>query len=165
MGRLFDAAAALIGVRSRVSYEGQAAVELEALARTVPPGGAPPYPVDQAWEGGKLVLDPRPLMTALVEGCERGTPVEQLAASFHEGLARGTVAVAVELALANGLPTVALSGGVFQNGRFSDLVSEGLVAHGLEVLVHRRVPPNDGGISLGQAAIASVSQHPPQMSD
>jgi len=165
MGRLFDAAAALLGVRSRVSYEGQAAVELEALARTVPPGGAPPYPVDRAWEGGKLVLDPRPLITALVEGNERGTPVEQLAASFHEGLARGTVEVAVELARANSLPTVALSGGVFQNGRFSDLVSQGLVAHGLEVLVHRTVPPNDGGISLGQAAIASVSQHPPQMSD
>jgi len=164
MGRLFDAVAALLGVRSRVSYEGQAAVELEALARSIPCGGAPAYPVYRAWEEEKLVLDPRPLVAAVVEEREKGTPVEQVAASFHEGLARGTVEVAVELAGVNNQQTVALSGGVFQNARFSDLVREGLASRGLEVLVHRTVPPNDGGISLGQAAIAAMAPGPPQMS-
>jgi len=164
VGRLFDAVAALIGVRSTVSYEGQAAIELEALARTIPTGEAPPYPVEQAWEDGKLVLDPRPLIASVVEGREKGTPVDQIAASFHEGLARGAVAAAVELARANGQQTVALSGGVFQNARFSELVDEGLVNEGLTVLVHRAVPPNDGGISVGQAAIAATARRPPEVS-
>ena len=91
--------------------------------------------------------------------------MEQLAASFHEGLAKGTVEVAVELARAHHQQTVALSGGVFQNPRFSGLVSKGLEAQGLEVLVHRAIPPNDGGISLGQAAIAALASQPPQVSD
>ncbi|MGA2037593.1 MAG: carbamoyltransferase HypF [Acidimicrobiales bacterium] len=164
VGRLFDAVAALVGVRSRVSYEGQAAIELEALARTIPPGDAPPYPVEQAWEDGKLVLDPRPLIASVIEGWGGGTPVAQLAASFHEGLARGAVAAAVELARVNSQQTVALSGGVFQNARFSELVNEGLANEGLTVLVHRTVPPNDGGISVGQAAIAAAAGRLPEVS-
>jgi hydrogenase maturation protein HypF len=163
-GRLFDAVAALVGVRSTVSYEGQAAIELEALARTIPAGEAPPYPMEQTWEDGKLVLDPRPLIVSVLEGREKGTPVAQIAASFHEGLARGAVAAAVELARVNNQQTVALSGGVFQNARFSELVNGGLASEGLTVLVHRTVPPNDGGISVGQAAIAATAHHPPQVS-
>jgi hydrogenase maturation protein HypF len=164
VGRLFDAVAALVGVRSTVSYEGQAAIELEALARTVPAGKAPPYPVERAWEDGKLVLDPRPLIASVLKGREKGTPVAQIAASFHEGLALGVVTAAVELARVNGQQAVALSGGVFQNARFSELVYEGLVEAGLTVLVHRAVPPNDGGISVGQAAIAAFAPRPPEVS-
>jgi hydrogenase maturation protein HypF len=90
--------------------------------------------------------------------------VAQLAASFHEGLARGAVAAAVELARVNSQQTVALSGGVFQNARFSELVNEGLANEGLTVLVHRTVPPNDGGISVGQAAIAAAAGRLPEVS-
>jgi hydrogenase maturation protein HypF len=157
MGRLFDAAAVLIGMRPVVSYEAQAAIELEALARSVPRSEAPMYPVDVDRDAaGMLVLDPVPLVAALVHGRASGVAPALLAAGFHESIGRATVAAAVDLAQTHGLRVAALSGGVFQNTRLSEIVEEGLEAAGLEVLVHRRIPPNDAGISIGQAAVAAA---------
>jgi hydrogenase maturation protein HypF len=151
MGRLFDAAAAIIVGRTRASYEGQAAVELEALARPVPPGAVPTVPMIERWAAGQLVLDPSPLLLAVLDMA----PGPDAAAVFHESVGRATVHAAITLAHGRGLETVALTGGVFQNARLTAIVSRGLNDAGLEVLVHRSVPPNDGGISVGQAAIAA----------
>jgi hydrogenase maturation protein HypF len=156
MGRLFDAVAALIGVRRRITYEGQAAIELEALANRAASVGVA-YPVALEWSGDILVLDPSPLIAAVISAMEKGEKGSQVAASFHEGVAAGAVSAAVQLARRHGMNTVALSGGVFQNGRLTRLVVAGLEAEGLDVLTHHQVPANDGGISIGQAAIASTA--------
>jgi len=167
-GRLFDAVAALLGIRSRVTYEGQAAIELEALASSVPPGEAPHYmlqvpePAAPAPGGGggvpvPIVLDPAPLVARILAERDRGTPVAVVAAGFHNGLGLAVADLACRLASARGLGTVALSGGVFQNARLTAVVAAAVEEAGLEVLVHRRVPPNDGGISIGQAAVAAAT--------
>jgi len=163
VGRLFDAVAALIGLRSRVTYEGQAAIELEMLARDVPRSSAPSYPVGVlhgAGTGGLDLLDPSPLVATVLEEIGRGTDPAVIAAGFHDCLGLATAGLAARLARDGGLDTVALSGGVFQNVRFSDIVEDALAAEGLRVLVHESVPPNDGGISIGQAAIAALGEPP-----
>jgi hydrogenase maturation protein HypF len=141
MGRLFDAVAAILGVRDTVSYEGQAAVELEYLAGEVP---AKPYP----WRFGET--------TELVADCyselERGRPREEIAARFHETVAAGAAQACAE---AGEPSTVVLSGGTFQNLRLLESTRRRLEALGFHVLSHRLVPPNDGGISYGQAAVAA----------
>jgi hydrogenase maturation protein HypF len=154
-GRLFDAVAALLGVRTVTTYEGQAAIELEALARRVAPSVTAELPLDLQEVDGRWVLDPSPTVRAVVEARARGEDPASTAAAFHRGLASATVTAATSVATARGLDTVALSGGVFQNGRLTELVTAGLEAAGLRVLVHRLVPPNDGGICLGQAAVAA----------
>ena len=158
MGRLFDAAAALLGIRSRVTYEAQAAIELEALARRVPRLDAPRYPgaveVDEA--GGVASLDPAPLLARLRVERDAGTPVPLIAAGFHEALGGAVAALAAELAGRHGLDTVVLTGGVFANARLTDVVEEALAGAGLRVLLHGHVPCGDGGISIGQAAIAAL---------
>ncbi len=158
VGRLFDAVAALLGCRTQVSYEAQAAIELEALARRVPRADAPVYrdvvPVSRA--GTLAVLDPAPLVATLVDRRDRGAEVPVLAAAFHETLGRAAADLAVDLATAHGLDTVALTGGVFQNARFSAIVEDALDAADLRVLVHERIPANDGGISIGQVVIAAA---------
>jgi hydrogenase maturation protein HypF len=164
VGRLFDAVAALLGLRPRVTYEGQAAIELEMLARAVPREAAPRYPVEVA-EGasgeGLDMLDPSPLIAAVLTALHAGEDRALIAAGFHEGLGRAAAELGARLARRQGLDTVALSGGVFQNVRFSDIVEDALLAEGLNVLVHESVPPNDGGISIGQAAIAALgTRHP-----
>jgi hydrogenase maturation protein HypF len=141
MGRLFDAVAALLGVRDEVSYEGQAAVELEQLAGDTV---AAPY----AWR----LSDAGPLVRAVVEDRESGRPAAEIAAAFHESVAAAAVAACADAAEPR---TVALSGGSFQNVRLLESTRAGLEAAGFRVLEHRRVPPNDGGISYGQAAVAS----------
>jgi hydrogenase maturation protein HypF len=157
MGRLFDAVAALLGLRSVVAYEAQAAVELEALARTVPRSEAPTYAVEVGRDGsGMVVLDPAPLIAALLDERARGTAPALLAAGFHESIGWAAAGAAIDVAGEHGLGTVALSGGVFQNLRLAEVVEEALVEAGLDVLVHRIVPPNDGGISIGQAAVAAA---------
>ncbi|MGO9151229.1 MAG: carbamoyltransferase HypF [Acidimicrobiales bacterium] len=163
VGRLFDAVAVLVGLRSQVTYEGQAAIELEVLARSVPRTSAPEYPteiVEAASPEGFDVLDPSPLIATVLTEVERGTDRSVIAAGFHEGLGRATAALGARLARRHGLDTVALSGGVFQNVRFSDIVEDALATEGLTVLVHESVPPNDGGISVGQAAIAALGTRP-----
>jgi hydrogenase maturation protein HypF len=158
MGRLFDAAAALLGLRPVASYEAQAAIELEALARAVPRGEAPSYAVDVARDAaGMVLIHPGPLVAALLADRARGRAPALLAAGFHESIGAAAAVAAVDLAREHGLRTVALSGGVFQNVRLTEVVEEALTTAGLEVLVHRRVPPNDGGISIGQAAVAAAT--------
>ncbi|MGI8752941.1 MAG: carbamoyltransferase HypF [Acidimicrobiales bacterium] len=158
MGRLFDAVAALVGVRRRITYEGQAAIELEALARRVPRVNAPRYPVELRRENGILVLDPSPLVAAVVAERDRGVAPEVVASGFHEGVGRAAATAAADLASGAGLDTVALSGGVFQNARLTEIVTKELVGRGLQLLVHEALPPNDGGISIGQAAVAAARQ-------
>ena len=157
-GRLFDAVAALIGGRQRVSYEAQAAIELEALARTVDRADAPRYDGCIAIDDGcPAVLDPAPLVCAVLADLDAGLDRARLAAGFHEAFGRATVALAARVAAAHDLDTVVLTGGVFQNARLTDIVDSGLRSEGFNVLVHSVIPPNDGGISVGQAAIAAFA--------
>jgi hydrogenase maturation protein HypF len=157
LGRLFDGVAALLGGRRRVSYEAQAAIELEAMARRVDRRDAPRFAdaVSVRRDGEVAVLDPCPLVALLVDERRRGTPTELLAAGFHEAIGTAAAGLAVELAERHGLEAVALTGGVFQNLRLTEVVEAQLRAAGLAVLVHELIPPNDGGISIGQAAIAA----------
>jgi hydrogenase maturation protein HypF len=156
-GRLFDAVAAILGVRDAVNYEGQAAVELEQLADPAEPAA---YPARVAGagsgDGGGLQLAGTDLVRAVVEDLDAGVAAPLIAARFHNGLAGATVAACQALGEATGLEAVALSGGVFQNLLLLDRVTTGLERRGFRVLVHSRVPPNDGGISLGQAAVAGA---------
>jgi len=151
-GRLFDAVAAVLGVRDQINYEGQAAVELEQLAD---PGETSAYPA---------AIEPdtpfrargADLVGAVVEDLAAGLPREVIAARFHNGLA-GLIQAGCELLRErHGLGTVALSGGVFQNLLLLERTVSGLQNRGFAVLVHSRVPCNDGGISLGQAVVAAA---------
>jgi len=149
MGRLFDAASSVLGIRHRVSYEAQAALELEAAAAR----GRPRVPL-RLELGDSGVLDPAPLLEGLVEGMAAGEPPEDLAASFHHAVAEAIGASADRAASERGRLPVALSGGVFQNALLTGLARRRLEDSGFEVLTHRMVPPNDGGLSLGQAVLA-----------
>jgi hydrogenase maturation protein HypF len=157
-GRLFDAVAALLTGRTHARYEAQAAIELEAAARTVPREEAPHYAgsVEVSRAAGVAVLDPSPLVAGLAADRVAGVPVPLAAAGFHEALGRAAAALAAEVAAEHGIDAVACTGGVFQNARFTEVVAEELVRCGLTVLLHGEVPPNDGGISLGQAAVAAA---------
>ena len=150
MGRLFDAVSSLLGVCQQVSYEGQAAIELEHLART---GQGWPAVDFEVRDG---VLDPAPVITALVGGMTAGAEPADLAAAFHDAVVRATVVAAADAAAAAGIPTVGLTGGVFANRALLAGITTGLRACGLEVLTHRVVPCNDGGLALGQAAAAAA---------
>ncbi len=145
-GRLFDAVAALLGVRERASYEGQAATLLEHLAGDTP---AEAYRCPIA---GSL-LRGADLVAAAHDDLAAGRPREQIAAAFHEGVAAAFAAACAE---AGGPRRVALSGGSFQNLRLQSSLRRRLEAEGFRVLSHRLVPPNDGGVSYGQAAVAAA---------
>lgn len=149
MGRLFDAVASLLGVCQQVSYEGQAAVELEHLARS-----GTPVPLD--FVVADAVLDPAPVVTGIVDGLRRGAPVADLAAGFHHAVIRATADAATACAGAAGIPTIGLTGGVFANRILLQGLRCALTERGFEVLSHRIVPCNDGGLALGQAAIAAA---------
>jgi hydrogenase maturation protein HypF len=154
-GRWFDAVAALCGVRAEISYDGQAAVELEAAAAPAARSGAcRPYPV-LLQPGAPFVIDLRPAVRAMADDLARGAGAAVVSARFHATLAHA-VAQACAHARAAGAPgTVALTGGCFQNRLLAEATRDQLEALGFEVLLHRRVPCNDGGLALGQAAIAS----------
>ena len=154
MGRLFDATAALLGVRQVSQYEGQAAMELEALAgrRT---GRELPYSLDEG-DDGSLILDPLPLLLELGERRQRGECLTDLAADLHESIACATADLARRASEITGLSIVALGGGAFQNARLLVAVRERLERLGLEVLLPRRLGPNDGAVSYGQAAVAAA---------
>jgi len=152
MGRLFDAAAAVLGVRRHASFEGQAAMELEALAGDL---RASPFPFPFYESDGRLHLDPVPLLTALGEGRKHGVDVALLAARFHESIVEASVDVARLVAGSFGLDTVALGGGTFQNARLLTCIEQRLTEAHLRVLVARELGPNDGAISYGQAAVAA----------
>jgi hydrogenase maturation protein HypF len=142
MGRLFDAVAALLGVRETVTYEGQAAIELEQLAGDTE---AAAYP----W----LLGDPAPLVRAVHADLAAGRPRTAIAAAFHESIA---AAAAAACAAAAEPRTVVLSGGTFQNLRLLRSTTARLESQGFRVLSHALVPPNDGGISYGQAVVAAA---------
>ncbi len=152
-GRLFDAVASLVGLRQVTSYEGQAAMELEAISE---PKEAEPYPLPLVGEE-PVELDPRPLLRAVVEDLDRGAGAAEVGARFHASLAVAIAAVCRQVRGRTGLGTVALSGGCFQSRLLTELTVERLQGAGFEVLLHARVPPSDGGIALGQAAIAAWS--------
>jgi len=154
MGRLFDAAAAQLGLRRNAWFEGQAAMELEALAGARRSTGIP-MPVTTGADG-TWIIDPLPLLGWLGAERRKGTDRADLAAAFHDSIAAVTADVAGRIAIAEGLDVVALGGGSFQNVRLLAGVTERLQARGLTALVPRRLPPNDGAISFGQAASAAA---------
>lgn len=147
VGRLFDGVASLLGLRHRVTYEAQAAIELEALARSADRAVELPMGVD----GDRLTLGP--LVRALVEAVQARQDAAGLALGFHRALARATTSLVVQVAGERGVATVGLTGGVFGNRLLLGELTRSLRSEGLEVLTHRRVPANDGGLSLGQAVI------------
>jgi hydrogenase maturation protein HypF len=154
IGRLFDAVGVLCGAPARVSYEGQAAVELEALAWTA--GVTAPEGGYRFQRDGAFVLDPRAAVSELARDLERGVPPAVVSARFHAGVAAATVDAVTAVASGRGVETAVLSGGVFQNRMLLQAVAAGLGQAGLRVLVPERLPPNDGGISFGQAAVAAA---------
>ena len=155
MGRLFDAVAALVGLHPSVTFEGEAAMALEWLADPAEPGA---YPVDSlpgpvlAGARPALLLDWGPLLEAVLEDVRRGVPRSVIAARFHNGL----VSAAVSVAGAVGEERVALSGGCFQNRLLTERLAAALERAGHTVLLHAQVPPNDGGVSLGQIVVAAA---------
>ncbi len=161
LGRLFDAVAALLGLRDEVCYEGQAAVELEVQARLAadmaPAQGKPsaagyPFHIEPATR----TMDVLPMIRAIVQDLERGQTTPSIAWRFHISLVEMLAEVSREVRQQTGLDTIALSGGVFQNRLLLELLMARLRAMEFCVYTNRRVPPNDGGISLGQAAIAAA---------
>lgn len=155
-GRLFDAVSSLSGVAHDAGYEGQAAIELEALAADA---GALDLPVGPATlgtaEDGRLLVDCRSLLDVAVRGTLAGDPAGLVGARFHAGLADAVLAVAEQSRAEHGVAYVGLTGGVFQNALLTTLCSRRLATAGFEVLVHRSVPANDGGLALGQLMVGS----------
>jgi hydrogenase maturation protein HypF len=156
-GRLFDAVAALLDIsRESISYEGQAAIELEAAASPCRGSSLPPYRLRNRAEAAGCLLDGATLWPEVLEDLRAGRDKGEIAWRFHLGLARGLCETAVELGDRHNLDTIALSGGVFQNRTLFELVEAGLRQAGFKVLSHQLVPANDGGLSLGQAAIGAA---------
>jgi hydrogenase maturation protein HypF len=156
-GRLFDAAASMLGLCDEVSYEGEAALALEAAAVTAA-GPVAALPWRLAVRGDLLVYDPRPTLAALLEGAGAASGLEapRLAAAFHAAVAEVTVALVRHAADVAGRLPVCLSGGVWQNRLLTESVLALLRADGFDAFINERVPANDGGIAYGQAAIAAA---------
>lgn len=164
MGRLFDAAAAILGICGQATYEGEPAIELEAAAWRALDSEIARFPDDSAgysasgpsWLDGPHVLDQKALFEALLEGIEAGAPADRLALDFHIAVARSSAHIASDICVREGIDTVALSGGVFMNRLLLQLLTRELKSAGLAVLVPHTVPVNDGCIAYGQAAVASA---------
>jgi hydrogenase maturation protein HypF len=155
-GRLFDAVAALAGVRPRVSFEGQAAMELEWLAGEEPPDGLYPFEIAEVAEDAPLAIDVRPMIATIVADVRHGVAPAVIGRRFHSTIVEFTARVCTHLRVATGLDAVVLSGGVFLNALLTAEVADRLSVDGFRVYRHRRVPPNDGGLSLGQLAVAAA---------
>jgi hydrogenase maturation protein HypF len=152
-GRWFDVAAALTGFRGTISYEGQAAIEFEALSDAFP---AVPYEIAlDDGSAGPFVVNLRAAVSAIVADVRRGVARSAISARFHETMARAILEGCQRARAIASLSTVALSGGCFQNRRLTERAKTLLEDDGFEVLLHRRVPPNDGCLSFGQAAVLS----------
>lgn len=162
MGRLFDAAAAILGICDKATYEGEPAIELEAAAWRALDSEIAHFPDDNAgyfasgpsWLDGPYVLDQKALFEALLGGIEAGAPAYRLALDFHIAIARSSARIAREICTREGIDTVALSGGVFMNRLLLQLLTRELKSAGFTVLVPHTVPVNDGCIAYGQAAVA-----------
>jgi hydrogenase maturation protein HypF len=161
-GRLFDAVAALVGIRQRVTYEAQAAIELEMLATTWAgqsrPGNVPAYPFEIEKVDDRVVIRLRALLEALNEDVAASVNPGQIGYRFHHTMAHLIVEVCRQIAVQTGLDTVALSGGCFQNRLLLALAVPQLENAGFRVLLHGQVPCNDGGVSLGQVALAHFAE-------
>ena len=155
-GRLFDAVAAAAGIcRDRILYEGQAAIEFEALVDSNRLEATRGY--DFSLHDGKLArIDPAPMWRELLNDLQQGLETAIISERFHKGLAAAISRMACRLARQQQIETVALSGGVFQNATLLTLVERSLQEQGLGVLAHSRIPANDGGLALGQAMIAAA---------
>ncbi|HQL89926.1 MAG TPA: carbamoyltransferase HypF [Syntrophales bacterium] len=152
LGRVFDGVAAILGTRQAVSFEGQAAMELETIAAG---RSTRRYPFDIANDGGKLVLDLRPLVRAVVEERIRGKDPAAVAAAFHRTIIEAIAAVAAAVRVQAGLDKAVLSGGCFQNRVLLEGTVQALGKDGFTVYTHRLLPTNDGCIALGQAIVAA----------
>jgi len=155
MGRLFAAVSALIGVRGSIHYEGQAAIELEQLADQTEKGE---YPCEIIHDNGLFILDPDPVIEAIVAEIKRGEDRGVISARFHNSMARSIAQMAIKMREARGLSEIILSGGVFQNHLLMARVWDLLSGADFQVYIHHKVPPNDGGIALGQAFHAIALQ-------
>lgn len=155
MGRLFDAVAAICGVRDDARYEGQAAIELEALADPAE-GGSYAFGLH---DGETSVIDSAPVLEAVLDDIAHGMAAPVISARFHRGVAAAIVGECVRASAATGTRTVALSGGVFMNRLVADRVRLGLTEAGLQPITHVRLPVNDGGVSFGQAVVAWARRH------
>ena len=154
-GRLFDAVASLIGVQQDVTFEGQAAIALEmAAAEAV--SERYPFELD---DGEPAQIDVRPMIHDIVEDLLRSRPAGEIAARFHNTIAQIIVDVSGRIRQSNSLNRVCLSGGTFQNHYLLRRAVDELQENGFEVFIHAAVPPNDGGIALGQAVIANEVLH------
>jgi hydrogenase maturation protein HypF len=151
IGRLFDSAAALLGFTRAITFEGQAAMWLEALARKSDCSATYPFP----FESGEV--DFRPLLLAVAEERKRGRDPRDIARAFQRGVAQGLSNAITRLCGERQVDTVVLSGGVFQNELLLLDLRDLLTGSGLVIWTNHAVPPNDGGISLGQAALASLA--------
>ena len=149
IGRLFDAVAALIGIRQSVNYEAQAAIELEAIVAKNEIGQ---YPIPDIQYPS---IDPTELITNIISDLHAKIPTEIISARFHNTLAEMVSQVCKTMRAEYGVDQVVLSGGVWQNMTLLEKSLELLVQDGFKVLIHKKVPANDGGISLGQAVIAA----------
>lgn len=162
MGRLFDAAAAILGICDKATYEGEPAIELEAAAwralsseSACPTGNIAGFSVTESSRPDAChVLNSRSLIEALLEGIRAGVPAGRLALDFHIAIARSSARIAREICAREGVDTVALSGGVFMNRLLLQLLTRELKSAGLAILVPHTVPVNDGCIAYGQAAVA-----------
>jgi len=155
-GRLFDAVSALVGVRGEIDYEAQAAIELEMLAPDkIDKAGAYPFSIDG--EGGVRVVKLRGLLLGVVEDIRNKVPAPEISLKFHYTMAEIVAGMCKLIAKESSIKRVGLSGGVFQNRLLLKLAAASLKREGFEVLTHRLVPANDGGISLGQAVVANFA--------
>ena len=152
MGRLFDAVASIAGVCQEISYEGQAAIELEALGS---PDAEGQYRFDLINENSSLIIDPSAVVAAVASDVVAEVPASVISTRFHRAIAAAMVAAAEDIRQRYHIDTAALSGGVFQNVTLLEAAKRGLEEAGFAVLVHRLVPPNDGGLALGQIALAA----------
>ncbi|MFF8375774.1 carbamoyltransferase HypF [Streptomyces sp. NPDC015661] len=158
MGRLFDAVSSLAGVCQHAGYEAQAAIELEAAALRAPATAEDPryaFRLGPPRPGAPLTADPAPLLAAVAADVLDGTPAAVVAARFHHAVARLVRTVCAAARAETGMETVALTGGVFANAVLSSACARGLREDGFTVLRHRRIPPNDGGLALGQLVVAA----------
>jgi hydrogenase maturation protein HypF len=149
MGRLFDAVAALAGVRQQVNYEGQAAIEFEALADSA-------EGEKYSFGLGKDQIQVKNVIEALIQDVELGVPASKISSKFHNGLAQCVLEICLKIRSETGLDEVALSGGVWQNITLLRRTLSLLNKDGFRVYIHWEVPANDGGLSLGQAVIATA---------
>lgn len=156
-GRLFDAVAALIGIRQQVNYEAQAAIELEmAMASSE---DEPGYPLKLVPDGDSWIINTRSLFAVLLDDLRQNLPVPAISRRFHNGLIEGLIQLATLLRTKTALNRVCLSGGTFHNIYLSQRLEARLSEVGFEVFTQKEVPSGDGGLSLGQALVAAAKLH------